>query len=237
MIDAAPGPMALVGSGEFTPATEAVDLALLEGRARRAVFLPTAAAPEGPETVSYWVELGRSHYQRLGVEATPLLVLNRDDAEREELAAEISGAGLVYLSGGDPTYLASALVGTSVGNAIRDAWAAGTAVAGCSAGAIALTQYVPDIRHLERPAGRGLGLVSNLAVMPHFDQLEKWMPGATQWALDALPDGMRLIGVEEETALVGGPHTWRVIGRRRVWELHRGGNHIRHHDGDIVEID
>src|SRR5207237_49542 len=41
------GPIALVGSGEFLPAMEAVDAALLAGRPARAVFLPTAAGAEG----------------------------------------------------------------------------------------------------------------------------------------------------------------------------------------------
>jgi len=230
------GTIALVGSGEFTHATEGVDLALLEGRPRRAVFLPTAAAPEGATTISYWVELGRTHYRHLDVDAVPLLVLNREDADREDLAAEVASAGLVYLSGGDPSFLATTLVGSRVGTAIEEAWRAGVSVAGCSAGAIALTEEVPDIRERGRPPSRGFGLVPNVVVMPHFDQLEQWMPGVTQWALDALPDGKHLIGIEEDTALVGGPHQWRVIGRGRVWNLHRDGRHIGHEAGETLEI-
>src|SRR5437870_4583989 len=108
------GPIGLVGSGEFTPATEAIDLALLKGRPRKVAFLPTAAALEGPTTIKYWTQLGADHYRRLDIDASPLLVLNRDDANRADLAAELATAGLIYLSGGDPTFLATTLVGTRV---------------------------------------------------------------------------------------------------------------------------
>ena len=226
------GPIALVGSGEFTPAMEDVDRELLEGRPRRVVFLPTAAAPEGDRSLAYWVDLGRLHYTRLGVEALPLLVRNRVDAERSDLASAIAGAGLVYLSGGDPTYLAATLVRTRVGDAIVAAWQRGAAVAGCSAGAVALTDHVPDVRHRGRPATRGLALVPHIVVLPHFDQLERWAPGVTRWALESLPDDRLLIGVDEETAILGGTVEWRVRGRRRVWELRRGADPIGHAAGE-----
>jgi cyanophycinase len=230
------GPIALVGSGEFTPATEAIDLALLEGRPRKVVFLPTAAAPEGPTTIEYWTQLGSNHYRRLGVDATPLLVLNRDDANRDDLAAAIATAGLIYLSGGDPTYLANTLVGSRVGDAITEAWDHGAAVGGCSAGALALMDLVPDIRSRGTNPSRGLGLVHNLFVMPHFDQLETWSPGATQWALDTLPPGPHLVGIEEDTGILGGSIEWRVLGRQRAWVLRRDGSRAAFASGETLTL-
>jgi hypothetical protein len=129
------GPIALVGSGEFLPAMEAVDAALLAGRPARAVFLPTAAGEEGPDRVAYWLRLGTDHYRRLGAEPVPLAVLDRRDADDEKLAAQVEGAGLIYLSGGNPGYLADTLRGTAVLDAILGAWRDGAALAGCSAGA------------------------------------------------------------------------------------------------------
>src|ERR1035441_6637085 len=129
------GPVALVGSGEFLEQMVPVDAELLEGRPPRAVFLPTAAAEEGPQRVNYWTDLGPSHYSARGVEPVPLMVLDREDAERPELAAKVAGAGLVYLSGGNPGYLAHTLAGTAVWEAILEAWRSGAAIAGCSAGA------------------------------------------------------------------------------------------------------
>src|SRR2546430_975557 len=113
-----PGPVALVGSGEFLPVMEAVDAALLAGRPPRLAFLPTAAAQEGAERVDYWVELATEHCRRLGVEAVPVLALDRAGADDPGLAALIAGAGLVYLSGGNPGYLAETLRGSLVFDAI-----------------------------------------------------------------------------------------------------------------------
>src|SRR5947199_6985694 len=90
------GPIALVGSGEFLPAMEAVDAALLAGRPARAVFLPTAAGEEGPARVDYWLTLGIEHYRRLGATPVALRVLDRRDADDEVFAAQVAGAGLVY---------------------------------------------------------------------------------------------------------------------------------------------
>ncbi|MEO8897748.1 MAG: Type 1 glutamine amidotransferase-like domain-containing protein [Candidatus Dormibacter sp.] len=229
------GPIALVGSGEFTPATEDVDRALLVGRTGRVVFLPTAAALEGDERIGYWVELGRAHYARLGIDASPLMVLARDDADDARLADQIAGAGLVYLSGGNPTYLAKTLVGTRVGAAISEAWMQDSAIVGCSAGAIALTDTVPDIRRRGPPVP-GLGLVPGVIVMPHFDQIERWMPGAIQWAIEATPPGVHLVGVDEDTAIVGGPLQWRVMGRGHAWILTSMGEHTSYAAGEVLSL-
>jgi cyanophycinase-like exopeptidase len=146
IVTASPGPVALVGSGEYLDVMVDVDRSLLAGRPPRAVFLPTAAAEEGEDRVRYWLELGGRHFQRLGVEPVPLPVLTREDASREELAALVQGAGLVYLSGGNPGYLASTLRGTLVWEAIVAAWHLGASLAGCSAGACALSYAAEDVR-------------------------------------------------------------------------------------------
>src|ERR1035441_7583523 len=109
-----------------------VDAELLAGRPQRAVYLPTASAEEGPQRVRYWIDLATAHYASMGVEPVPLEVLDREDAERPELASKVAGAGLVYLSGGNPGYLANTLAGTAVWQAILEAWRLGAAIAGCS---------------------------------------------------------------------------------------------------------
>ena len=77
-----PGPLALVGSGEFLDVMEPVDAGLLEGRPRRAVVIPTAAALEGDDRVAYWLDLGRRHYEGMGVAFVGLDVRSAEDAGR-----------------------------------------------------------------------------------------------------------------------------------------------------------
>jgi len=232
--EAAPGPVALVGSGEFLSAMEAVDTGLLAGRPARAVFLPTAAGQEGPERVDYWLRLGTDHFRRLGVEPVPLAVVDRSGAGDEANASRVAGAGLVYLSGGNPAYLADTLRDTPVLGAIVAAWRAGAAVAGCSAGACALTDAAADIRTgAVRP---GLALVPGLVVLPHFDRIEQWRPAVVGERLAALAPGQTLIGVDEDTALVRRDGGWRVEGRQRVWVIGADGRRTAYDAGAAVPL-
>jgi cyanophycinase len=229
-----PGPIALVGSGEFLPAMEAVDAALLAGRPTRAVFLPTAAAPEGTDRVDYWVGLGTEHYRRLGVEPVPLAVLDRRDADDPANAAAVTGAGLVYLSGGNPGYLADTLRGTAVLEALLAAWRAGAALAGCSAGACALTALADDTRTgATRP---GLAVVPELVVLPHFDRIERWAPGIVERRAAGLAPGQVLLGIDEDTALISGDDGWRVDGRQKVWIVGPDGGRTPHSPGAVLAL-
>jgi cyanophycinase-like exopeptidase len=230
------GPVALVGSGEFLEVMVAVDAELLAGRPQRAVFLPTASAEEGPERVQYWIDLGNAHYAGMGVEPVALEVLDREDADRTELAARVAGAGLVYLSGGNPGYLAHTLAGTAVWQAILEAWRYGAALAGCSAGACALSRIADDFRRPGRYGGEGLAVVPQLAVLPHFDRFERWMPGLVDRMLARTPPDAVLVGIDEETALVATDGKFSVRGNKSVWRLDPDGSRSRFKPGEQLEL-
>jgi cyanophycinase len=216
------GPIALVGSGEYLPVMMEIEGALIAGRAPRYVQLATAAAPEGDDSLNRWHLLGKQQADRLGVEQVIVDVRTREDAENTVYAATFEGAGLIYLSGGNPAYLAETLRDTAVWRAILAAREAGAAVAGCSAGAMALSDWAPRIRELNRDQPSGLGLVPHVRVIPHFDTMPSRVPDVLRNALLRLPEGTTLLGIDEDTALVGGPHDWEVKGRQSVWVLGDG---------------
>ena len=154
-----------------------------------------------------------------------------DDPANAEL---VRGAGLVYLSGGNPAYLTETLRGTRVWAAIVDAWRAGAALAGCSAGAMALSAGFPaSAARGARPAG--LGLVPVVRVIPHFDRFAARLPDVALRGAGRGQDGAVLVGIDEETALVGGldggwqsdaagpGNAWQVLGRQSAWLLGPGG--------------
>jgi len=230
------GPVALVGSGEFLDVMAGIDAELLAGRPQRAVFLPTAAAEEGPERLQYWIDLGTAHYAAMGVEPVPLEVLNREDAERSDLAAKVAGAGLVYLSGGNPGYLADALCGTAVWGAILDAWHSGAALAGCSAGACALSRIADDLRRPGRYTGKGLAVVPQMVVLPHFDRIEAWAPGLVERMLAQTPADAVLVGIDENTALVSDDSGFTVRGERSVWRIDADGTRSEFTPGEHLEV-
>jgi cyanophycinase len=243
-----PGPLALVGSGEYLAVMAGVEGALIEGRPRRYVQIPTAAAPEGPDRLQYWLDLGAAQAERLGVQQVPVVVRDRDEAGSEDLAALIDGAGLVYLSGGNPQFLARTLRGTRVWAAIEAAWRSGAALAGCSAGAIALTDWVPAVRSPARAAEPGLGVLPWLRVLPHFDRMRSWAADLAARAAAGAPPGTTVIGIDEETAIVdltGGGRSWQVHGRQQAWILAAGQDQETGQDQDtgpypagaIIKID
>ncbi len=245
--------MALVGSGEYLDVMIEIDRRLLAGRPARAVLLPTAAAEEGSKRVRYWLDLGARHFERLGVEPVALPVLTREDASRQDYASLVAGAGLVYLSGGNPGYLASVLRDSVVWSAITAAWRAGTALAGCSAGACALSYVAEDMRAMgARRALRsprmieptGLATIPEIAVIPHFDRMARWAPHLAGRYASRVPDGVTVIGVDEDTAIVTedspasvpGERRFAVAGRQSAWVLDRVGGRREHPSGSTLTV-
>lgn len=217
--DNLPGPLALVGSGEYLPQMAGIEAGLLAGRPNRYVQLATASAPEGAAAVDRWHALGVAQAERLGAQPVTVPVYDRTDAENPAYADLIEGAGLIYLSGGDPHYLAETLRDTLVWRAIVATWRDGAALAGCSAGAMALGSWIPSLRHPRKGTNPGLGLLERVGVIPHFDAFAARVPDfVTRFVL---PDesSIAVYGIDEETALVGGPTEWSVEGRSSVWHL------------------
>lgn len=226
-------PIALVGSGEYLPVMTEIEGALLAGRAPKYVQLATAAAPEGDESLARWHRLGKEQAERLGVEQVVVDVRTREDAESAELARLVEGAGLIYLSGGNPAYLAETLRQTRVWHAIVAEHEKGAAVAGCSAGAMALSDWAPRVRSMRSDHPTGLRLIPHIRVIPHFDKMLAWVPDMLRNALLGLPEGSVLLGIDEDTALVGGPHEWTVQGRQSVWVLGHG-KRVEHKAGSTL---
>lgn len=214
--------IALVGSGEFLPQMMETDRGLLADRPRRVIHLPTAAGREGEESIARWGRMAGAHYAALDADVVSLPVIDRHSADDPGLAAEIdSTVGLVYLSGGSPAYCASTLRDTLVWEAIVRAWEAGASLAGCSAGAAALTTVAPDPMGGRTEAG--LGLVPSMAVIPHYDRMRLLRPLFGWIVHRASPDGAEIVGIEEDTAFVGRPgEPWTVRGRQSVVLVDRG---------------
>ena len=175
------GALALVGSGEYLPVMEPLEGALLNrainrGKANHFVQLATAAGQEGPKSLTYWESMGAAAADRLEAKQVFLPVFNREDAMNEAYADHIENAGLIYLSGGDPSYLAKSLIDTPVWRAIEKNWRAGSSLAGCSAGAMALAKDVPHCMKLRSEGDPGLDLLSNIRVIPHYNKFFGWSP-------------------------------------------------------------
>jgi cyanophycinase len=234
-----PGPVALVGAGEFLPAMAEIDADLLAstGRSRpRVVILPTASYPDGDDVFQRWAAMGVDHFTALGAEVEPVLVRDREDAEDPANAQAVGEADLVYLSGGKPGYLLSVLRGSAVGRSLVAAHDRGAALAGCSAGAMALAGNAFDFRVRVMPWplrwSDGLGMASGLAVIPHYDA---WPEPLSALIVLQAPRGEVVLGIDEETAAIGRDGAWQVHGKSRV-TVWRGRRRERFRAGDAFRL-
>jgi len=220
------GSLALVGSGEYLPDMAELEKSLIQdglnhGKANKFIQIPTAAGRESKDRLEFWKELGARQADLIGAEQIFLPIFDRDSANSDQFADAISDSALVYMSGGDPHYLAQTLTGTPVWDAILKNWQSGGSLAGCSAGAMVLSSEIPNFRFLKYGPTPGLNVIGNIRVIPHFNKFFKWIPDAAAKVLMHAPEGSILLGVDEMTALVqrSGKDFWEVNGQAKVHVL------------------
>ncbi len=213
------GTLALVGAGAYLSEMEPVDRLLLDyvRGSLRVVVLPTAAAPDGRRAAERWANMGVEHFTRLGVYVEPAMALTRADANSPAIAAQIAAATFVYLSGGKPTYLLDTLRKSACWEAIASVYLRGGVVAGCSAGAMVLGSRMFAGRRFWRTVP-GLGLAGELAVIPHANELPRWLAKLAIRSAHPTP----VVAIDNHTALISTGGEWLVAGRGKV-AIYDGG--------------
>jgi cyanophycinase len=234
------GLIALIGSGEYLPVMDDVDKFLLEncgaeGRLPRVVCLPTAAGREGKRSWGRWMKMGEEHFHHLGADAQSLPIIDRNSAEDAQFEPVLEAADLIYFSGGDPNHLYQTLNGSRAWQAAQKAWARGAAYAGCSAGAMILGKSMPDFRRAGFGNIPAFGILPIRFIMPHFDAIPIVRQPLVFALQRQLQDGEILLGVDEETALIGMPGgEWRVHGWQTVSRYTRNGRQVFRQGENIV---
>jgi cyanophycinase len=215
--------LALLGSGEFEPWQAEVDV-WLAGRSPNpdgpVLILPTAAAHEGEESFDFWANRGLDHYRSTGGRAEVVLLKTREDASRPELLGMLQTASAVFFSGGNPKELAATLAGTPFCAEMLRAMQAGLPYAGCSAGVACLGPLAPDSDATVVDEGAlgypGLNLFRDVQFMPHWDELDHFVPGLTDLMVAWTPSHWLLFAIETNTAAVGDGERWTVVGSGKV---------------------
>jgi cyanophycinase len=227
-----PGPLALVGGDELGTGNEPQDRILAAAAGDGPAFvIATAAARQRPDLA---VANAQRWFGRLGLQVEELPLTKRSEATSAGIAERAREGRFFYLVGGDPGLVPKVLADTPAWSAIVEAWRDGAALAGSSAGAMALGSWTlirdrmpGDDRRRYREA---LGLVPNVAVIPHLSTFgERWIPSA----LEAAPDGAILLGIDERTAAVWVDGSWRVEGDGTVAVITRTDRHTYRSVGSI----
>ena len=211
--------LALVGGDEFKPGNQEQDRMLVAAaKPGTSYVVPTAAARQGPQEA---VEHATSWFAKQGLQLDELPVLKPADANSKELAALARAGGFFYLVGGDPGLVAQVLRGSRVWRSMFEAWLDGAALAGSSAGAMALCSHTliraswPN-RFNRRPSD-ALGLLPDTAVLPHFDTFgHRWIESARRELQD-----VTLLGIDERSAALWTGGEWRAAGPGAVTVIDR----------------
>jgi cyanophycinase-like exopeptidase len=168
----------------------------------------------------------------IDVVAEAVLVVDAASAADPAIAGRLAQAHVIHLPGGEPHLVAEILRGTPAWHAILDAHAAGAAIAGASAGAMALA----DRTWSRRGWLDGLGLVHGLVVVPHFAQFDA---RGRESDVDRVErERLNVLGLDERTGVIReAPGTWRVAGQgRAVWRAPGAEPAVGRH-GDLLPID
>jgi cyanophycinase len=206
------GPLALVGGDELHPGNEPQDeLLVAAAGGGPAYVVTTAAARHRPELAATHA---REWFARFGLDVVELPVRTRTQARSPEIAELAANGRFFYLVGGDPGVVPRVLRDTPVWDAVVTAWRAGAALAGSSAGAMAMGRWTlirgrfpGDRRREYRDA---MGSVPRVAVLPHFATFgREWVASA----LEGRPsDDVVLLGIDERAAAVWSDGAWRAMG-------------------------
>ena len=128
----------------------------------------------------------------------------QDDANAEAVRA----ARFIYLGGGSALHLRSVLKDSKLWQALETAWQGGAVLAGSAAGAMVLCDPMIDPRGGALTVG--LGLVEQLAVLPHADT---WSAEKAHRTFSLAEGGLRIAAIEGQTALIREPDgSWRAAG-------------------------
>lgn len=212
------GPLALVGGGEWSDGCTFDAELLAAAGTDEVVVLPTGSAYENPHKL---VAQAVDWFTALGARVTPLEVLARADALAEGNVAAVQGARFVYVAGASAMHLRSVLKDTPLLDAMVAAWEAGSVLAGTNAGADVFCDPMVDSRGGAFTVG--LGLVSNMAVIPRANT---WSHDKIHRTVELAPAGLALVAVPERTAIIRAADAWwRAVGEGEV-TVYRDGRAV-----------
>ncbi|NNG41076.1 cyanophycinase [Flexivirga sp. ID2601S] len=203
---------------------------LAGGRKARIVVIPTASSV--PDEV---VDVYSTVFSRLGAPqidaVNPRTRVASSDQELRDLVDNATG---IFLSGGNQLKLSQLIVGTPLGESILKAYERGAVVAGTSAGASIMSQFMISMgdegvtpRQRSSQLTAGLGLLPGVIVDQHFDQRARY---GRLLSLVATSPSLLGMGIDEDTAaeitdgteltVVGSGAVFVVDARNAVTDAH-----------------
>lgn len=200
------GPISLVGGWEHTPGCEPIDQILLELVDCPNPLIVVVPAASSERMVPVAIERASVYWKRMG--GTVRVALPGGDPAK--LREAIAAADIIVLTGGQSERIRFALHGSAIWEQIVERWLQGAAVVGSSMGLMELFELRFKIWP-PRPLSLipGLGLLNGHVAVPHFEKygLHWWSRRVARRLGD-----LRILGLDERTALVGRGSKFQVAG-------------------------
>lgn len=190
------------------------------GRRARLVIVPTASSFQ-KEVVASYGEV----FARLGVrEIAVVNPASRREAGNPELVELLDAATGIFFSGGSQLRLSQRFPGTALGEAVHRAHSRGAVVAGTSAGASIMSEFMISMGDegatpLQRMSqiSAGLGLIKGVIIDQHFGQRARY---GRLMSVVAVSPHLIGVGIDEDTAIeVRDEAVIEVHGRGAVFLL------------------
>ena len=185
---------------------------LAGGRRARLVVIPTASSFQAEVAHAYEEAFGRIGVADLGI-VNPS---SRAEAHDPDAVRAIEEATGVFLSGGSQLRLSQFFPGTPLGAALHRAHRNGTVIAGTSAGASIMSQFMISMgeegttpRQRTSQLTAGLGLVEGVIIDQHFAQRNRY--GRLMSVVASSPHLLG-IGIDENTAIEVSGGRFTVLG-------------------------
>ncbi len=191
-----------IGGGEKKVQSSAILNRFVElcgGLNAKIAIVPTASQLEdsGARYAAVFGDLGAGR-------SDVVAIAERSECEDPEILAILQQATGIFFTGGNQLRLSTIIGGSSVARLVRSTNAAGTHVAGTSAGAAFLCEHMiahgqsgPTPRRGKATLSPGLGLTNRVIVDQHFRERDRLGRLLTALAYNPFATG---IGVDEDTA-------------------------------------
>lgn len=191
---------------------------LAGGRDARIVVIPTASSLAEEAFEVYQSVFARQRAQDVAL-VNPQ---TRVEAADEALIEAIDNATGVFVTGGNQLKLGQLIVGTPLHHAITRAYHRGAVIAGTSAGASVLSQFMISMgeegvapRQRVSQLSAGLGLLPGVILDQHFSQRTRY---ARLLSLVAASPSLLGVGIDEDTAAeIVDEQTMTVVGSGAVY--------------------
>jgi cyanophycinase len=219
------GHLVLIGGGEKPDDAMRKFVELAGGPDAPIVAIPTASSEA--DAADYYEKLFKEKYGC--TKMVSLRIKTREDAARADYAELAGKARGVFFGGGDQVRITKALLGTPVGDAIREAWTKGAVVGGTSAGLACQSKVMitgegdfTGVRAKSVEVLEGLGFVPDgVVVDQHF--LKRQRQNRLFSVVLEHPELLG-VGVDETSAIWVRPdRTFQVMGKSSVMVFDAAG--------------